>query len=153
MRRMTEGMNRSQLGRELIRAGFRKDRSSAPGTFRKAIGKKGWQLRTLVPERLDELRVTLHLDEGRARGTLFRIRDANIVDVVLEYIETETQRLLADDERLLKCPWCLQYMSVKEGPNGVFLGCDNWRPEGQRESWHCDGRGNDELVPAERVWP
>jgi hypothetical protein len=145
-----------QVGRELVRAGFKRERfRTLPmlgSSFRKPIGEKGWQLCTLVPTEPDELNVTLQLEDGRARGTVFRIKDESIVDVVLEFIDSEARRLLADDERLLKCPWCMQYMSVRGGPLGMLLRCDNWRPEGERRPWHCDGRGDGELVPAERVW-
>lgn len=149
-------MNRTQLGRELVRAGFRRERRQrAPlfgSAFRKPIGQKGWQLRTLLATNQEELKVTLQLDDGRARGTEFCIKDESIVDVVLEHIEAEARRLLADDERLLKCPACKQYMSLQKGPQGLMLACDNWRPEGKRESWHCEGRGDAELVPPQRVW-
>jgi hypothetical protein len=149
-------MNRTQVGRELVRAGFRRERPQPfpllGSSFRKPLGQKGWQLCTLLATDQAELKVTLQLDDGRARGTEFCIKDDSVVDVVLEYIEAEARRLLADDERLLKCPSCKQYMSLQKGPKGLFLGCDNWRPEGKRESWHCEGRVDTALVPPQRVW-
>jgi len=149
-------MNRTLVGRELVRAGFRRERPrSSPllgSSFRKPLGQKGWQLHTRLSTNQTELKVTLQLDDGRARGTEFCIKDDSIVDVVLEHIEAEARRLLADDERLLKCPSCKQYMSLQKGPQGLFLGCDNWPPEGKRESWHCEGRVDTELVPPQRVW-
>ncbi len=149
-------MNRMQVGWKLIRAGFKRDRPrrslSLGTTFHRAIGRKGWRLVTVVPPKPNELNVSLQLHDGRSRGTLFRVRDESGLDTALDFIVSEARRLLADDERLLKCPSCHQFMSVKEGPQGLFLACDNWREEGKQAPWHCDGKADARLVPAERVW-
>lgn len=93
-------------------------------------------------ERVD---VTLELG-GFARGTQFRVLSDAALPAAIQSILIEVNRLLADEQLLLRCPECrTRYVHLKEGRRGPFLSCDGMRVSGTRASGKfnpCTGTSN-----------